>query len=478
MRSFGVIQSTTIVEGAMEVLAERLGKDPTEVRFINFYNQGDETPYGQSLDRCNMKGVWSSLKGRINYSERKAAIAEFNRNNTWKKKGMSLIPLKYGISFTRISANQVSASVQVFNKDGSIIVSHGGIEMGQGLYTKLQQIASYEIGVTLSAIQVQPYSSHSIVNAPSTGASTGTDLNGGAVQLACRDLVNNLKTCLEKYFKNKSAVKLPKPVADTLDDLEKKWNDLPEEKRTWKTEDNKYWRAIVSLAYETRTNLAGHGFFASPGISEVVDGKGDPFYYFNYAAAYSEVEIDVLTGEHIVHYTNIVYDAGESLNPAIDIGQVEGGFIQGLGNMTSEELVYNKDGKLTTNGTWEYKVPCSRSIPIQFDVALWPSKYDHDQLGLTNPTPRVGPNGDPIPGVAGIQSAKTTGEPPLVLANTVYFAIRDAVRSYRIEHGLDVSSEWRMDPPATIAQIQRACNSMNDPDYMRNLAEKLKKLSN
>ena len=437
MRSFGVIQCTLIVEAAIEKLAYTLGISPETVRERNFYRDAtmtdcDVTPYGQKLMDCRINQVWSDFKTIVDFDGRVAAVAEFNKKHRWRKRGISMVPIKYGVSYTFMASNQSSADVLVFGGDGTVLVKHGGMEMGQGIHTKIARLAADALGIDVEMIQIAGTDTFDVANAPSTGASTGTDLNGGAVQEACSVLRKRLEDfCTEN------------PSIPSI--------------ANWKVDWNKTWPAIVSAAFNARVSLSSQAFFKSCDLAALQNGvlppaqpgKPDPriFYYFTYSVAASEVEIDILTGEHTIVRADVVYDCGKTINAFLDYGQIEGGFVQGIGNVTSEELFYADDGQLLANGTWNYKIPCTKSIPVEFNV------YILDYI----PSPGAKTPLDSY----GVHSAKSTGEPPLVLSASVFFAIRHAIASARAETG---STDWfDLASPATVERIQTAC-AVRDED--------------
>jgi xanthine dehydrogenase/oxidase len=426
MRSFGVIQTTLVIEDAIEHLAHALGVLPEEVREKNFYrdatvDQFDRTPYGQALIDCRIRQVWSDFKSIVEFEARHAAITQFNAENRTRKRGLAMIPIKYGISFTSISSNQGSAYVMVFSGDGTVLIKHGGVEMGQGIHTKIARLAADALGIDMALIQVSGSDTLDIANAVSTGASTGTDLNGGAVLEACSELRERLRVFCQT---NKTV-----PT-----DWESNWQNR--------------WATIVLLANKARVNLAAQALFKSGDLGQLgQDGQLKAnermFYYFTYSVAASEVEIDVLTGELSIIRSDIVYDCGKTINAPLDYGQIEGAFVQGIGNVTTEQIYNSENGRLISDGTWNYKIPCSKTIPIEFNVYLL------DYV----PTPGARTPLDTY----GIRSAKSTGEPPLVLASSVFFAIKRAILSARADAGL---LDWfELQSPATVEKIRMACGS-------------------
>ena len=299
----------------------------------------------QPLKWCNIQRLWDDLKKKSDFDARKQGIAEFNSANRWKKRGICMIPLKYGVSYTgpRGTLDQGGAYVIAYADDGSVLVHHGGVEIGQGIDTKMAQIAAETLGIDLTLLRIANTDTQAISDASPTAASTGSDLNGGAVQLACQELRDRLvKFCenLEQYtlyFSEYDGSSVDPSTAQQIDTVV----------RNWRSHWSECWPMIISLAYTNRINLSAEARYKSPHYS-VVDVNhrfGRPFFYFTYAAAASEVEVDILTGEFTIIQSDILFDVGKSLNPLIDIGQIEGGFIQGVGYVTTEELLKQQDGE-------------------------------------------------------------------------------------------------------------------------------------
>ena len=433
-RSFGVIQGMLILESAIEHLAHTLGVRAEDLREKNFYRDAsstswDVTPYNQALKYCRINQVWRDWRTLTEFDTREPAVQAFNAANRWRKRGIAMIPLKYGISYTYRPMNQGGAYVITMSADGTVILHHGGIEMGQGIHTKMIAIAAQTLGIDYGLISVAESETSTIPNASSTGASTGSDLNGGAVKAACTILRERLTAfCLSQY----------------------EVKDFPD----WVHEWAKSWPKVVALANTARIDLSAEALYDSPNLGELDPKTGQLpngeqlFYYFNYCVAVSEVEIDVLTGESEVLRADLVYDAGRSLDSVLDFGQIEGGFIQGLGNVSTEEVYLGSDGRFIPDGTWNYKPPFSQTIPIDLRVALL--QYVRNDHATDTPMDHYG-----------IQSSKSTGEPPLVLANSVYFAIRHAVAAARADLG---HTDWfELDSPATVERVQRAIVSTPAP---------------
>ncbi|MED6259817.1 hypothetical protein ATANTOWER_000009 [Ataeniobius toweri] len=395
-RGFGGPQGMMVAENWITDVAHSLGCSAEEVRRLNLYSEGESTPYNQVLHGLTLDRCWDECLSRSEYKQRRAAANLFNSQNRWTKRGLAIVPTKFGISFTATFLNQAGALVHIY-RDGSVLLTHGGTEMGQGLHTKMVQVASRVLGIPCSKIYISETSTNTVANTSPTAASASSDLNGAAVHNACETLLKRL----ERY-KTK--------------DPEGSWED---------------W---VKAAYLDRVNLSANGFYKTPDLGYSFDtNSGRVFNYYSYGVACSEVEIDCLTGAHKNLRTTIVMDVGHSLNPAIDIGQVEGGFMQGLGLFTLEELHYSPQGVLLTRGPGSYKIPAFGDIPTQLTVSLL----------------RDAPNDKAI------FASKAVGEPPLFLASSVFYAIKDAIRAARAESGM--TGPFRLDSPASAERIRNAC---------------------
>ncbi|CAJ0569018.1 unnamed protein product, partial [Mesorhabditis spiculigera] len=396
-RGFGGPQGMFCTETLMKHIAETYDLDVDELREKNLYKEGEMTPFGMHLRKCNAKRTWDECREFSRYDERKRMVAEFNKQNRFRKRGIYVMPTKFGIGFGLKFMNQASALVLVYT-DGSVLISHGGMEMGQGLHTKILQIAARCLDIPIDLIHIEETATDKVPNASPTAASVGSDLCGVAVQNACDQLTERLKPYKEKL-------------------------------------SDKTWKEWVAAAYMDRVSLSASGF----GIihNEPVDffnGKGaELFGYCVYGTACCEVEVDCLTGDHRLLSTHIVMDIGDSLNPAIDIGQIEGAFIQGYGLFTMEEIRVRPNGMRLTRGPGNYKIPSADDVPRDFHVALL--------KGSSNPS--------------AIFASKAVGEPPLFLGATVFFAVREAIRAYRIQNGKQ--GYFRFDSPATPEAIRMAC---------------------
>uniref|UniRef100_A0A8D0DGT1 Xanthine dehydrogenase/oxidase n=1 Tax=Sander lucioperca TaxID=283035 RepID=A0A8D0DGT1_SANLU len=395
-RGFGGPQGMMVTESWMTDVAQSLGRPAEEVRRLNLYVEGESTPYNQILDQLTLDRCWDQCLQRSGYQQRRAAADLYNRQNRWTKRGLAIVPTKFGISFTAAFLNQAGALVHIYT-DGSVLLTHGGTEMGQGLHTKMVQVASRVLGIPCSKIHISETSTNTVPNTSPTAASASSDLNGAAVVNACQTLLQRL-----------APYKTLNPKGS--------------------------WEDWVKAAYFDRVNLSANGFYKTPDLGYSFDtNSGRAFNYFTYGVACSEVEIDCLTGAHKNLSTTIVMDVGHSLNPAIDIGQVEGAFMQGLGLFTLEELHYSPRGVLLTRGPGSYKIPAFGDIPTQLTVSLL----------------RDAPNDKAI------FASKAVGEPPLFLAASVFYAIKDAISAARVESG--VSGPFRLDSPASAERIRTAC---------------------
>ncbi|WP_213957884.1 xanthine dehydrogenase molybdopterin binding subunit [Variovorax sp. dw_954] len=389
-RGFGGPQGAIAIENIMDSVGRALGRDPLDVRRTNFYGQTERnvTPYDQVVSDNIIDKLVTQLEDSSDYRARRAAIEAFNATSPVLKRGLALAPLKFGISFNVKHFNQAGALVHVYT-DGSILVNHGGTEMGQGLNTKVAQVVAHELGVSFESVRATATDTTKVANTSATAASTGADLNGKAAQDAARQIRERLAACAAtRHGGEASAVRFA--------------NDKVEV--NGRTID---FATLVGEAYIDRVQLWSDGFYATPGLSwDREKMKGNPFYYFAYGAAVSEVIIDTLTGEWKLLRADILHDAGRSLNPAVDIGQVEGAFIQGMGWLTTEELVWHpQSGKLTTHAPSTYKIPTANDCPPVFNVQLFEGDNFKDS----------------------IHRSKAVGEPPLLLPFSVFYAIRDAV---------------------------------------------------
>ncbi|MDR2332780.1 MAG: xanthine dehydrogenase molybdopterin binding subunit [Burkholderiaceae bacterium] len=417
-RGFGGPQGAIAMENIMESIATELGCDALDVRRANFYGTAEHnvTPYEQKVTDNVIHELVGELEQTSDYRARRAAIAAFNAANPVLKRGMSLTPLKFGISFNVAHFNQAGALVHVYS-DGSILVNHGGTEMGQGLNTKVAQVVAHELGVSFDSVRVTATDTTKVANTSATAASTGADLNGKAAQDAARQIRERLAECAARRHGGDAAGVRFANGQVTVNGKSLEFSQL------------------VREAYVDRVQLWSDGFYATPGLHwDGAKMKGHPFFYFAYGAAVSEVVVDTLTGEWKLLRADVLHDVGRSLNPAVDVGQVEGAFIQGMGWLTTEELVWHpQSGKLMTHAPSTYKIPTANDCPPVFNVRLFDGENPEDS----------------------IHKSKAVGEPPLLLPFSVFFAIRDAV-SAAGEHG--ASPQLRA--PATSEAILNAIEAV------------------
>ena len=399
-RGFGGPQGMFIAETYMEEIADHLGMPVEKLREINMYNPHEITHFNQELKDWHVPLMYQQILEGTDYHERRKAVAQFNDEHKWKKRGLAIIPTKFGISFTAIFLNQAGALVHLYH-DGSVLVAHGGTEMGQGLHTKMTMIAAQALGVPLSDVFISETATNTVANTSSTAASASSDLNGYAIFNACEQLNERLQPYREKLGKDA------------------KMKDL------------------VHAAYFDRVNLSANGFYKTPDIGYMWGpNTGQMFYYFTQGVTAAEVEIDTLTGDWTCLRADIKMDVGRSINPAIDYGQIEGAFVQGQGLFTTEESLWHRaSGQLFTRGPGTYKIPGFRDIPQIFNVSLL---KDVEWENLRT-----------------IQRSRGVGEPPLFMGSSVFYAIRDALKAARKQYG--VEDVLQLQSPATPERIRVSC---------------------
>lgn len=423
-RGFGGPQGMMTIEMVMDDIARYLRKDPLEIRKINLYGKDDRnvTHYHQTVEHNKMAELISSLEQSSDYQARRESISQFNIENTILKKGIALTPVKFGISFTVQHLNQAGALVHIYT-DGTIHLNHGGTEMGQGLFTKIAQIVAEEFQVDVDTVGVSATRTDKVPNTSPTAASSGTDLNGKAAQAAAKILKARLIAfACEKYNVSEAEVSFKNSQvlvgAETFSFAE-----------------------LVQQAYMGRVSLSSTGYYKTPKIHfDRATGKGRPFFYYSTGAAVSEVLIDTLTGEYKLLRADILHDVGHSLNPAIDIGQIEGAFIQGMGWLTTEELVWNDQGRLLSNNPATYKIPAISDTPSDFRVDLVPDDPNREQT---------------------IYNSKAVGEPPFMLGISVWSALKDAISSVS-----DYKLSPALDTPATPERVLWAVEAMKDSEQV------------
>ncbi len=391
-RGFGGNQGMMAIENIVDNIARYLKKDPLEIRKKNFYqnNKKNITHYGMSIQDNVINEIFRKLEKKSNYKKRYLEIKKFNEKNKFKKKGIAITPVKFGISFTTIHLNQAGALVHIYT-DGSVHLNHGGIEMGQGTHTKIAQLVANSFGLPYSLVHISSTNTSKVPNTSASAASSTTDLNGAAALNAVEKIKTNLENFIKKNYK------IYNHEAEYKDQYIKFGNRSFE------------FRKIIQEAYLNRVSLSSSGFYSTPKINfNKKRFKGRPFLYFCYGAAVSEVTIDTLTGENVLERVDILHDAGKPINPALELGQIEGGFVQGQGWLTIEELNWKSNGQITTFSPSTYKIPAVSDIPKKFNVEIFKEGLNKEKV---------------------VNKAKTTGEPPLMLAMSVFYAIKDAVAS-------------------------------------------------
>jgi xanthine dehydrogenase large subunit len=410
-RGFGGPQGMIAGERVIEEIAFATGKDPLEIRKLNFYGVGerDVTAYHQRVEDNVIHEIVAELESSADYWGRRQAVRDFNAASRVLKRGLALTPVKFGISFTATQYNQAGALVHVYT-DGSIHLNHGGTEMGQGLYVKVAQVVAEEFQLDVDQVRITATTTGKVPNTSATAASSGSDLNGKAAQAAAQTIKARLVAFAAEHWgvPKEQVVFLPGRVRVGNQEI--------------------LFRELIWQAYMARVSLSATGFYKTPKIHwDRSAGRGHPFYYFAYGAAVSEVAVDTLTGEYKVERVDILHDVGRSLNPAIDRGQIEGGFVQGMGWLTTEELWWDDQGRLRTHAPSTYKIPACSDRPRIFNVALLEGAKNREET---------------------IFRSKAVGEPPLMLAISVLHALSDAIASVA---GYKLCP--RLDPPATPERV-------------------------
>jgi xanthine dehydrogenase large subunit len=392
-RGFGGNQGMMVIENIIDNISRHLKRDSCEIRKLNFYhkNKKNITHYGMKIEDNIINEIFDKLVKKSNYKKRYSKIKKFNSKNKYKKKGIAITPVKFGVSFTTIHLNQAGALVHIYT-DGSIHLNHGGIEMGQGTHTKIAQIVANSLGMPYEKIQISTTNTSKVPNTSASAASSTTDLNGAAALNA----VSKIKFNLEKFIKSKYKIF---------------YNKEPIYKDGYIILGNRSFKfnKIIQEAYLNRISLSSTGFYSTPKIKFNKERfTGRPFLYFCYGAAVTEVTVDTLTGENIIDRVDILHDAGNAINPALELGQIEGGFVQGQGWLTIEEVNWKPNGQITTFSPSTYKIPSVSDIPRKFNVEIYKDGKNREKV---------------------VNKAKTTGEPPLMLAMSVFYAIKDAIAS-------------------------------------------------
>ncbi len=417
-RGFGGPQGMVVIEEVMNRASERLGLDPAEVRARNFYGAAprDRAPYGQEIpnEHNRLERVFTELMASSEYTQRRAALRQHNADSRWVKRGIGFQPVKFGISFTKSILNQAGALLLVY-ADGTVQLNHGGTEMGQGLHTKMRAVCAHELGVPLEAVRVMTTATDKVPNTSATAASSGSDLNGQAVSNAASEIRERLRAVAAQMLSLSEAAAAQLRFEGGAVTHPGTAQTLP-------------FSEVAQQAWLQRVSLSATGFYRTPGIGyDHATGRGTPFYYFAYGGAVCEVEVNGLTGEHRLLRVDLLHDVGTSLVPSIDRGQVEGGFVQGLGWLTSEEVLFTEAGQPVTLGPSTYKIPAVGDAPSDFRVELLPRA--------------------PQPGV--VHGSKAVGEPPFMLALGVVTALRHAIAAFG-------DAEVQLAIPATPEAILRA----------------------
>ena len=419
-RGFGGPQGMLGAERVIEEVAFALREDPLTIRERNFYGEGARaiTPYHQTVEDNIAPRLVAELAERLDYHERRRALRDENRASTVIKRGLALTPVKFGISFTATHFNQAGALVHVYS-DGSVRLNHGGTEMGQGLYMKVAQVVAEEFQIDVARVRITATTTDKVPNTSATAASSGSDLNG----MAARNAARVIRDRLAAFAAESHGVGVDQVVF------------LPNRVRVGNAEIA--FDDLVARAYKARVQLSATGFYKTPKIHwDRVAGRGRPFYYFSYGAAAAEVAVDTATGEYQVERVDILHDVGRSLNPAIDRGQIEGGFVQGMGWLTTEELWWDDEGRLRTHAPSTYKIPLASDRPRVFNVDLAEWSENREET---------------------IYRSKAVGEPPLMLAISVLHALSDAVASVA-----DYAACPRLDPPATPERVLAAVDRLRE----------------
>ena len=417
-RGFGGPQGMMGIECAIDDIARSLGLDPLLVRQRNFYGTTDRniTPYRMTVEDNIIPELVAELAETAEYARRRVQIAAFNAENPWVKRGLALTPVKFGISFTLTHMNQAGALVHVYT-DGSVMLNHGGTEMGQGLYTKVAQVVASEFGLNVDRVKITATSTAKVPNTSPTAASSGSDLNGKAAQAAAVTIRERMAEVAAKEF-GVAAVEVSFVDGMVLGG-----------------DGALTFAEVAKLTHRARVQLSATGYYATPKLHyDSATHQGRPFFYFAYGAAVAEVEIDTLTGEYRLRRADILHDCGQSLNPALDIGQIEGGFVQGMGWLTTEELWWDADGRLRTHAPSTYKIPTCGDIPAEFNVSIYAAGRNAEDA---------------------IYRSKAVGEPPLMLGIAVFHALKDAVAAVSADGTVP-----RFDAPATPERILNAVMAM------------------
>jgi len=417
-RGFGGPQGMMGIEAVMDAIARHLGVDPLLVRKRNFYGKTDRnvTPYHMTVEDNVIPELVAELARTSDYAKRRREVAAFNAGSEWIKRGIALTPVKFGISFTLTHMNQAGALVHVYT-DGSVQLNHGGTEMGQGLYIKVAQVVAEEFGIPLGRVKITATTTEKVPNTSPTAASSGSDLNGKAAQAAARTIRERMAKVAAKEF------------GCAAEDVVFRDGEVRGGGHVLR------FAELAKHTHRAQVQLSAAGYYRTPKLHyDTRIHQGRPFYYFAYGASVSEVEVDTLTGEYRLRRADVLHDVGESLNPAIDLGQIEGGFVQGMGWLTTEELWWDSAGRLRTHAPSTYKIPAVGDVPEDFRVSLWQRGRNRENS---------------------IYRSKAVGEPPLMHGISVFHALRDAVAACG-------SGVVDLDSPATPERVLQAIAQRRD----------------
>jgi xanthine dehydrogenase large subunit len=430
MRGFGAPQGIFAIEYIIEQVAHKLKLDPNQIRKINFYKESQTTPYGQPVHDVHLPQLFQRLEKTARYAQLHKQVKQFNQGYKYLKRGLAVTPVKFGISFTKISHNQASALIWVY-PDGTVSVSHGAIEMGQEANTKIAQIIANIFGISVKQIRIESNNTKRIGNSTPTAASVGVDLNGSAAKIAAQKILARLEPLARTIINTRYKIKPVKIIFADNTVFDRKY---PNKKIMFDE--------LVSLAHEQRIALGGHGFYKTPNIHfDPQKGKGSPFSYFVFGCALSLVEVDILSGNFNILKTYIVHENGKSINPLIDRGQIQGAYMQGFGWLTTEELIIDNKGHYITNTPSTYKIPNIKDAPQEMHIEMLQTNTRYSS----------------------VQQSKAIGEPPFIYGESVYFAVKHAIESIT-----DYQYQANLKLPATPESILRAVEQIRTKNGTQN----------
>lgn len=423
-RGFGAPQGVFVIESVIQRIARKLGKDPLEIRKLNAYQEQDGAPYGQQLHEANVLPLLERLEEHTDYQVLKEKVREFNRHQRFIKRGIGIVPVKFGISFTTPFLNQGSALVHLY-ADGSVSVSHGGIEMGQSVNTKVARIVAAEMGVPLQRVKIESHNTKRTANTSPTAASTGADINGNAARNAAREIIDRLRPLAVQLLERKYGHAAKRILFENGYAFSA---DAPQERLTL--------RELAVQAWQSRIDLSAHGYYSTPRLNfDWETGRGTPFSYYVYGCGLVVAEVDLLTGYVTLKEAHLIHETAQTVDERVDRGQIEGAFIQGVGWCIFEEVVYDSQGKNLTESLTTYKIPAIGDIPEKWSIEMIQAEREF----------------------AGVKGSKAVGEPPFLYGEAAFFAVKDAIESiwdYTIE------ADLRM--PATPESVLRAIDSVSN----------------